>query len=262
MLRPLLRHGLTLQSHPRPGTHEHRRLRSRQHRTTSISPTACAIRSRRMRPAACGCPIPSRPSSTRTRCARGASARLRDWMARGRLWGDRALRPLQPALRHRLAQHVRLFPAQLDPLFLHPGVGTDRPLRISAELPCLDGARHDRRGAALQARLVVGVRPRRRDRRSLRGRDRRPAAIPWRRLDEDRARPLQPSAGACARETRLRGQGLPGRDPGDAGGEDEGGDQVPAGLDGRGGSRGRRGARGDQARDLGERALRHHVSTR
>ena len=64
------------------------------------------------------------------------------------------------------------------------------------------GARHDRRGAALQARLVVGLQPRRRDGRRLRRRDRRSAEIPRRRIDEDRARPLQPSAGAGALEKR------------------------------------------------------------
>ena len=82
----------------------------------------------------------------------------------------------------------------------------------------------------------------------------------WRRLDEARARPLQPSAGAGAGKARLRRQGLPGRDPGRARGQDAGGGQMPAGLDGRRGGRGRRGARGDQARRFGERPLRHHVS--
>ena len=179
--------------------------------------------------------------------------------ARGRLWRRRAVRPVQPALCHRLAQHVRLFPAQLDPLFLHSGRRADRPVRISAELPCLDGARHGRRGAAVQAGLVVGVGPRRRDGRSLRRRDRRSPEDAWRRLDEARARPLRPSAGAGAGEARLRGQGLPGRDTGRARGQDAGGGEMPPGLDGRRGGCRRGGAGSHQAGRLGERSVRHHV---
>ena len=226
--------------------------------TMSISATACAIRMTAMPSNGMWLSDtePSVVDADELRDGRLAqAARLdgaRPAMARVVLFD-----PVQPALRHRLAQHVRLFPAQLDALFLHSGRRADRPVRISAELSCLAwcSTRSTRRG---RRKLVWS---------SVSGRDDETAGPfadeiadllqdAWRRLEEDRPRPLQPSPGAGAGEARAarcsdcQGEILAVRAVKTP--EEVKCLQV---IDGRRRSRGRRGARGDQARASRENEL-------
>ena len=162
----------------------------------SISAVPCGIRRSSTPRTACGFPTPSRPSSTPTRCGRAGWRSCAPGCARPATARVVLFDPYNQRYATGSRNMFGYFLRNSTRYFFIPAEGPDRPVRIPAELPRLDGARHGRRGAALQAGLVRGVGPRRRDRRPVRRRDRR---SPARRMAAARRSSGSTAAATCRR---------------------------------------------------------------